>query len=257
MRQDDSGIGQEAAPVARMMRALAQIDDEVDQIAAAGAEEERRLAGSDPGAIRCDQQICLQELISMLQAQLAQSRRADFLAHLDQDLGVEAEPTSLCEHRSQRRDVDAVLPLVVGGAAPVDASAFDRCDPGRESGSPLIVETADRVPVAVDQHRHQIGILDALRNEKGRARRVVENVRDKSKRGQARRHLIHEIFVQCVGAFRLLAGARDRDAPPEIDQEFAAVEVIVRASNAGGASHGVTPTISAAARPRACAGPSG
>src|SRR5262249_13880988 len=50
LREDDAGIGEEAAPVAGMMGPLAQIDDEVDRVAAARPEKERRPIGRDPRA---------------------------------------------------------------------------------------------------------------------------------------------------------------------------------------------------------------
>src|SRR5262249_31712486 len=57
LREDDAGIGEEAAPVAGMMGPLAQIDDEVDRVAAARPEKERRPIGRDPRAVGGDQQI--------------------------------------------------------------------------------------------------------------------------------------------------------------------------------------------------------
>jgi hypothetical protein len=61
----------------------------------------------------------------VLDAKLAQSGGAHFLSHVDQDLGVEAEAPALGDDRRERGDVDAVLSLVVGRAAAVDARALD------------------------------------------------------------------------------------------------------------------------------------
>src|SRR5262249_51134800 len=66
MRKDDAGIGEEAAPVAGMMGALAQIDDEVDRVAAARPEKQRRPVGRNPRAVRGDQQIRAQEFMLVL-----------------------------------------------------------------------------------------------------------------------------------------------------------------------------------------------
>jgi hypothetical protein len=66
------------------------------------------------------------------------------------------------EHGFERRDVDAVLTLVVGRAAAIDAFAFDGDFPRRQAGAPQIVEAANGVAVAVDQRRDEIRILDAL-----------------------------------------------------------------------------------------------
>jgi hypothetical protein len=51
MRQDDPGIGEQAAPVAGVMAALAQVDDEVDPVAAARTEKKRRPLGCDARAV--------------------------------------------------------------------------------------------------------------------------------------------------------------------------------------------------------------
>jgi hypothetical protein len=179
MRQDDAGIGDEATPVAGMVRALAQIDDKVDHGAAARAEKDRRPVGRDARAVRRDQQVRPQQLILVPQAKLAQPGRADLLAHLDQDLHVEAQgrarAAALGEHSRERRDVDAVLSLVIGGAAAVDARALDAHHPGGKAAAPLLVEAADGVAVPVDQHGEQRRVLDALSHQEGRARGVVEH----------------------------------------------------------------------------------
>ena len=245
MRQDDSGIGQQAAPVAGMMSALAQIDHQVDRVAAAGTEIDRRLAGRDARAIRGDQQIGFQQLLLVPRTELRHAGGPHLLAHLDQHLGVEAEPAALGQDRGQRRDIDAVLALVVGGAAAVDAVALDRQGPGRKPRPPQIVETADGVAVAVEQDGDQLGIFDAFRHQERRslAERVVENARRKVELGQARHHLVVEIAAQHAGALRLLAGARNGDPPRQIGDEFAAVEIGVRTRDRGGPIHAVTPSM--------------
>src|SRR5262249_6881115 len=110
----EGGVGEKPHPVARMMGGLAQIEDEVDRVAAARPKKQRRPIGRDPRAVRGDQQIRLQEFIFVLCAEFVQSGGAHFLSHLNQNLGVEAEAAALGDDRRQRGDVDAVLSLVVG-----------------------------------------------------------------------------------------------------------------------------------------------
>ena len=121
--EDGRGIGKHAAPIAGMMRALAQIDIEMNPHAAAAAEEDRRAIRRQPRPVGGQKQIGL-EFIAQRFADLAQIRRADLLAHLDDEFGIEAEPAAArLAHRAQRRQIDAVLALVVGGAAAIDAVA--------------------------------------------------------------------------------------------------------------------------------------
>jgi hypothetical protein len=61
------------------------------------------------------------------------------------------------------------------------------------------------------------------------------------KPSRARHHLVVEIAAQRAGAVRLLAGARDGDASPQVDQEFAAVEMGVGAGDRGSAGHAARP----------------
>src|SRR5215471_11311270 len=239
MREDDTGIGEQAAPVAGMMSALAQIDDEIDWVAAARSEKDRRPIGRDPRAVRGNQQIRLQELMLVLGAKLAQSGGADFLSHLDQNFGVEAEAAALGDDRGECGDVDAVLSLVVGGAAAVKTRALDGQHPGRKAAPPQIVEAAYRIAVAVDQNGDRGVVLLAFRYQERRARRVVENARREAERSEARHHLVVEITAQRTRALRLLARAGDGDPPPQIDEKFSAVEIAVCASDGGGAAHDV------------------
>ena len=91
--------------------------------AAAAAEEDGRAIGRKPRPVGGQEQIGL-EFVAQGFADLAQIRRADLLAGLDDEFGIEAEPAAArLAHRAQRRQVDAVLALVVGGAAAVDAVA--------------------------------------------------------------------------------------------------------------------------------------
>jgi len=104
----------------------------------------------------------------------AQSRRPDLLAHLEQKLGVEAETSARLEHPPERREIDRVLSLVVGGAAAVPAAIADRHLPRRASLAPLIVVARHHVAVAIDEHGRQRRALETFREE--HRRRVGDRV---------------------------------------------------------------------------------
>src|SRR5260370_400481 len=74
--QDRRGIGKRAAPVAGMMRTVAQIHVEVNPNSAAAAEEYGGTIGGKPGPIGSKKQVGLQ-LIAQLLAHLSQIRRPD------------------------------------------------------------------------------------------------------------------------------------------------------------------------------------
>ena len=159
--EDDAGIRQEPAPVARMMRALAQVDDEIEIERAARPEEDRRPIGAKARTVGGDQDVGAQRRRTRF-ADASQPGRADFLAHLEQQLRIEAEPAARRQHLPERREVDRVLALVVGRAAAVPAAAVHRDFPRRTAAGPLAVVAGDDVAVAVDQHRRQRRILAAL-----------------------------------------------------------------------------------------------
>src|SRR5207302_885621 len=120
-RQNRRGVGEHAAPIAGMMPALAQVDVEMDADAAATAEEDRRTLGGKPRPVGGEKQIGRQFLAQGL-ADLAQIRRTDLFAGLDDEFGVEAELAATdLPHRAQRRDVDAVLSPFVRRAPALDA----------------------------------------------------------------------------------------------------------------------------------------
>src|SRR6187431_3038193 len=102
----------------------------MDAVAAAAAEEDGRPGGREPRPVGGDEQVGLQ-LLAVGFADLPQIGRADLLAGLDDELDVEAELAAAgLAHGPQGREVDAVLALVVGGAAAVDALALGRDLPG-------------------------------------------------------------------------------------------------------------------------------
>ena len=73
VRKLDRRIGEQPAPIAGMMPAIARVDPEIEQIGAAIAEIQRRLVGGESRAVRCDERIG-DKHVSMLRADLAQAR---------------------------------------------------------------------------------------------------------------------------------------------------------------------------------------
>jgi hypothetical protein len=63
VRQDDGGIGEDATPIARMVRAVAQIDIKMNPQSTTTAEKDGGPIGSEPRTVRCQEQIGL-ELIA-------------------------------------------------------------------------------------------------------------------------------------------------------------------------------------------------
>ena len=150
-----------------MMAAFAQIDVEMDADAAAAAEKDGGAIGRQPRPVGGEQQI-RRQFAAQGFADLPQIGRADLLAGLDDEFGVEAELAAAgLADRAQRRHVDAVLALVVGGAAAIDAIAFGRGLPRIEVVAPFADHAVDDVAMAIGQHRQQRGILAIFRQQIG------------------------------------------------------------------------------------------
>lgn len=106
-----------------MMRTVAQVHVEVNPQSAAAAEKYRRPVRGKPRPVGGQKQIGGQ-FIAQGFANLAEIRRSDLFCHLDDKFGIEAEPaTARLAHGGKRRHIDAVLSLVVGGAAAIDPVA--------------------------------------------------------------------------------------------------------------------------------------
>ena len=132
MGQDDPRIGQQAAPVAGVMPALAQ---STTRSIMWPPRAPRNIVGRS-GAMRGPSEAistsaCRRPPCAPRKTPAAQ--RSHFLSHLDQHLHVEAEPAAFGQHRCERRDVHPVLALVVGSSAAVDALAFDGDRPWRQA----------------------------------------------------------------------------------------------------------------------------
>ena len=221
-------IAQQPAPVAGMVRALAQLQLQVEVGDAARAEEQRRQVGPQPRAVGGDQRIGGQRL-ALQRAELGQARRAGFFAGLEQPGDVEAQPAAARRHRdSQRRDVDAVLALVVGGAAAVELVAVLGQHPRALAACPRGVLAADDIAVAVHQHRGQGVAFVPLRDQEGSAagafERIVEDAAVEAQLGQRRADLLLDIGAQRCRLRRVLANAADGDAPRQLALERTAVD---------------------------------
>ena len=186
--QHRAGVAQQPAPVARVVRALAQLQCQVEVGDAARAQEQRRRCGAQPRAVGGDQRVGGQRL-ALQRAELGQAGRAGLLAGLEQPLGVEAElAAARFDHPGQRGEVDAVLALVVRRAAAVEPVAVLRQRPWAAAARPRGILAAHHVAMAVHQHRRQRVVLVARGDQEGPAacalQRVVEDLAGESQRGQ-------------------------------------------------------------------------
>ena len=230
MRQDDAGVGEQAAPVAGMVAALAQGELEVEVERAARAAEDGRPAMVEPRAVRADQGIGLERRLVGL-AEIGQPGRAGLLAGLDQDGRVEAEVAALLQHAGKGCDVDRVLALVVGGAAAVHAVALDHDLPRRQALPPLLLLAADHVAMAVGQHGRLGGVLDPPRDQERAvfAARVGQHGAVVAELFQRFGHLARDVLLQRRHRILLLAGGRNRHPPLQLGQKAAVVEIFLRA----------------------------
>ena len=137
-------------------------------------------------------------------ADLAQIRRADLLTGLDDEFGIEAElAAARLANRTQRRHIDAVLPLVVGRAAAVDALAFGRRPPRIEIVAPFADHAVDDVAMAIGEHGRARGVLAILRQQiRSLAGRRFDQSRREIELGKSRLQVLFEIGAQGAVAGR-------------------------------------------------------
>ena len=210
----------------------------MDADAAAAAKEDGRPIGGEPRPVGGEQQVGFQ-LVAQRGADLVKVGRADLLAHLDQEFGVEAEPAAArLAHRLQRGEIDRVLALVVGGAAAIDAVADRRCRPGIEPVAPLAVHARNDVAMAVNQYGRQLRGLAMLGDKEGRlaARRFHQPALE-VERGKDRAHFLLQIGAQLRLAAGALAFGLVGDAPFERVQELAGGELTVGVGDGVGSCH--------------------
>ena len=226
MRQDDAGIGQQPAPVAGMMAALAQIDGEVEIIGAPCAEKDRRPLRTEPRPVGTDKNVGGEQVLVLL-AELFQARRTGLLPRLDQQFRIESERSPGPQHGFQRGDIDRVLALVVGGAAAVEPLALLGQDPGRQSLAPLLVIAQHHVAMSIGQNRRQIiGFVPIGQQEWSRPlARVFQDAAAVAHPFEGRLHLVGQIAVQHAHPLRVLAFRRYRNPAAQILDESALVEI--------------------------------
>ena len=151
--QDGRGIGQARRPSCRndvRRRAGSHRDESARRRGSRGRWWGDRRTSRGPSEARNRSALSSSRSCSQTCAQI---RRADLLAGLDDEFGVEAEPAAArLAHRRQRRHVDAVLALVVGGAAAIDAIADHRRPPRIEIVAPFPDHAVDDVAMPVHQN---------------------------------------------------------------------------------------------------------
>ncbi len=155
--------------------------------------------------------------------------------------------------RTERGEIDRMLALVVGRAAPEPAPVFFRYFPRRAACGPLLVVARDDVAVAIRQHRRQRRILDALGEaHRWRARgRVVPDRPAKSEPLDGGADLLGQVARELGRALALLALRAKRDAPAHVGEQPALVEPGGRSSYSVSTLHGIpTPRTSRKRGPR-------
>ena len=131
-------------------------------------------------------------------ADLPQIGRADLLAGLDDELGVEAELAAAgLAHGAQCREVDAVLAFIVGRAAAIDAVAFGRGLPRIEIVAPFAFHAVDDIAMAIGKHGRQRGILAIVGQQIWPlAGRRFDQARGEIELGKGRLQVLDEIGTQ-------------------------------------------------------------
>ncbi len=203
-----------------------------------GTEEDRRSVAAQARAVAGDQHVGGQ-CCALRAAEVGQTRRTGLFAGLDEPLHVEPEPAAQLQHLRQRGDVAAVLALVVGAAAAVEAFAVLRQRPPAPAPFPARVLAADDVAVAVDQHRGQRVALVAAGGQKRAVAAVGVRVppAGEARSGQRGRHLVGQVGLQRRARARLLALGADGDTPRQVAREGAVVEVLDGGLQRGAAAH--------------------
>src|SRR6185295_5135702 len=127
-------------------------------------------------------------------------------AHLHQQAHIEPEPFARFDYTRERCEVQAVLALVVGGAAAVPPVTLRGNGPWRQSLAPLRVVAMHDVAVTVREHRRQIVAFAAFGDEERRAPRwIVDEAPGKSDGLERRRDRPLEIRNELRTGVRALA----------------------------------------------------
>ena len=229
VREHRAGVAQQPAPVARVVGAFAQAQREVEVGHPARAQEDRGPVALPARAVAGDQRIG-GERLPLRGAESGQAGRAGLLAGLEQPGGVETEPAARGQHLCQRGEVDAVLALVVGRAAPVQPLAVGGKRPRAHPARPGGVLASDDVAVPVHQHRRQGRILVPRGHQQrpGAGHGVVVHPRAEAQGLEGGLQFVVEVGAQARRCGRVLAFGADCDASREVAREAAAVEMGAR-----------------------------
>ena len=193
----------------------------------------RRQVGTQLRPVGGNQHVRLEKRLA-LRKQLIEARRADFLAHFQDELAIETQGAALGENGAQRSDVDAMLALIVGGAAPINPVAFHHETEWVQAFAPLLGLGTNDIAVTVDQHGFEGGVLDALGEEEGdiRIRRIFQNPAFETEARQLRRDFLIEIAQQRAAIRRLLAFGLESDHAAELLQK-AALQIALNSLQGG------------------------
>ena len=226
LRQDHRRIGQQATPIARVMRPVAFVDDQIKRDPAARAHEHGRHIGLQARPVRGDQHI-RRQLLAMFGKELWQARAAGLFAHLDHDAAVEPQLAARFQHGLKSGDIDQVLAFVVGGAAAIKLVAFLNQFERMQPLAPLVGLGADHVAVAIGQHGRQVIALAALAHQKGATARVgiVVKATGKAHCRQQRLHRLDQIAFEFGGLVGVLALGLIRDEVGKFGLECPLIEI--------------------------------
>jgi len=143
--RDRSRVGEKPAPVSRVMRTLRAGRSRDRKLNA--PRETRKIVGWSER--RRGQSEAISRSADSASARSSHNWRRPgepTSAHFDQELRVEAEPAALGNDASECREIDRVLTLVVGGAAPIPAATLLRDLPTASGPRSLLVVAGDHSP---------------------------------------------------------------------------------------------------------------
>ena len=246
-------VAQHAAPVTGVIGALAQRHPQREHRRAARAEEDGRPRGRHPRPVRGDQHVRGQ-VRGVPGTEFPQPRRPGFLARLDQDHQVEAEPPApRAQHLLQRGQVDGVLALVIGRSPAVPAILLHRDPPRVKPGPPAVLLGQHHIGVTVGQHRRQPGRLRPARDQQRPAAgiRVVQDPGRGAEPGRRRNHFLLQVRQQVRAPGGQPAFGPEPHPAGKIGPEGTRVEIVSRLSNSHGPGHQPSrPPRPAAGKPR-------
>lgn len=141
-------------------------------------------------------------------------------------------------HRAQGRQIDAVLPFVVGGSATVNPVADLRRSPWIEIALPLALHAIDDIAVPIHQHGGCRRIFAVLgQQERALAGGRFDQPGRKTKLRKRRLQFLLEIGAQRIGTTRILAFGPVGDPAAEFVHKLAGVKVLAHAADGLNPAH--------------------